>query len=175
MNEPFELWLRGFGITRNEAETLRLRPAFEIFLSRLESARQRGAEDPLVTVTAKSAGGNSRACTRRMLDQLGYEPAERRAIHRLFAGSPSGWPGFLRLYVDGEPPSTRHLRYVRRQLRTLERQRMGRQGQASGRQARTGPKAAWVASAGTPYNSATPATATIDTCGPETRRGVASP
>ena len=143
MTERFELWLRAFGITADVAENLRLRPAFEIFLSRLESARGRGAEDPLVTITTKAAGGNSRACTRRMLEQLGYEPAERRAIHRLFAGSPSGWPGFLRLYVDNQQPTSGQVRYVRRQIRTIERLREsdGRTGAEPG-QARSGASAA---------------------------------
>ena len=143
MTGRFELWLREFGITPDVAENLRLRVAFEIFLSRLESARERGAEDPLVTITTKAAGGNSRACTRRMLEQLGYEPAERRAIHRLFAGSPSGWPGFLRLYVASRQPTPDQVRYVRRQIRSIERlrSREGRTGPESG-QARSGTSAA---------------------------------
>jgi len=54
-------------ITSAELARTRLVPAFEVLLSRVEEARRRGARDPLVTVSAKRAGGNSRACTRRML------------------------------------------------------------------------------------------------------------
>ena len=97
--------------------------AFEVFIARLEEARERGARDPFVTVTSKSAGGNSRACTKRMLDRLGFSPAERRAVHRLIAGSSSRWPGLLRFYASGEQPTRIQRQYARRQLRVLRHRR----------------------------------------------------
>ena len=86
---------------------MKLAAVFDLFISRIEAARARGAADPLQTVTAKIAGGNSRASTKRMLEQLGFSPPQRRAVHRLLAGSPSGWPGLLRLYVDRRPMTRR--------------------------------------------------------------------
>ena len=106
-------------ITSAELARTRLVPAFEVLLSRVEEARRRGAKDPLVTVSAKRAGGNSRACTRRMLAQLGYTDAQRRAMHRLLAGSPSGWPGLLALYCHEVEMSAHQRHYARRQLSTI--------------------------------------------------------
>ena len=94
-------------------------PAFEVLLSRVEEARRRGARDPLVTVSAKRAGGNSRACTRRMLGQLGFTDAQRRTMHRLLAGSPSGWPGLLALYCYEVAMTVEQRRYARRQLSAI--------------------------------------------------------
>lgn len=91
-------------------------PAIDILISRLEEARRRGACDPLVTITAKSAGGNSRECTKRMLMQLGLEPNSRRAVHRLLGGSPSGWPGLLRIFSEGRGLTDDEFVYARRQL-----------------------------------------------------------
>jgi len=107
------------GVTNDELARTQLVPAFEILLSRCEEARRRGAKDPLVTVSAKRAGGNSRACTRRMLAQLGFTDHQRRAMHRLLAGSPSGWPGLLALYCYGFEVSARQRQYARRQLATI--------------------------------------------------------
>lgn len=116
----FEDWAIGeLNLTDEEVEALKLTPVFDLFISRLEAARARGAADPLQTVTAKLAGGNSRACTKRMLEQLGFAPPERRAIHRLLAGSPSGWPGLLSLFVAREQLTARQRRYARRQVRAL--------------------------------------------------------
>ena len=106
-------------ITSAELARTRLVPAFEVLLSRVEEARRRGARDPFVTVSAKRAGGNSRACTRRMLAQLGYTDAQRRAMHRLLAGSPSGWPGLLALYCYEVEMSAHQRHYARRQLSTI--------------------------------------------------------
>lgn len=126
MRVEFCGWLSDtFDISPTEIHRLRLDAAFEIFLSRLESARDRRAKDPLVTITAKAAGGNSRLVTRRMLDQLGYEPAERRAVHRLFAGSNGEWPGLLRLFGRQQEPTPQNVRYVRRQLCILRNVRRG--------------------------------------------------
>ena len=94
-------------------------PAFEILTSRIDDARRRGARDPFTTVTAKTAGGNSRACTRRMLEQLGLSDPARRAVHRLLAGSPSGWPGLMWLYATNIDLSQRQREYCRRQLQSV--------------------------------------------------------
>ena len=94
-------------------------PAADILLSRAVAAAQRGATDPLVTVTAKRAGGNSRACTKRMLEQLGLEPSSRRVVHRLLAGSPSGWPGLLRIFSEQRHVTDAERAYARRQLGLL--------------------------------------------------------
>ena len=83
------------------------------------AAAQRKAADPLVTVTAKRAGGNSRACTKRMLEQLGLEPRARRVVHRLLAGSPSGWPGLLRIFSEQRHVTDAERTYAQRQLRLL--------------------------------------------------------
>jgi len=115
--QRFEHWAAAeVGLTPEQVETLRLVAAFEVLLSRCEEARRRGAKDPLVTVSSKKAGGNSRACTRRMLDQLGYTAGQRRAIHRLLAGSSSGWPGLFRLYCDDGQLTIRQRQYARRQV-----------------------------------------------------------
>ncbi|GAA2161052.1 hypothetical protein FHX52_3245 [Humibacillus xanthopallidus] len=96
-----------------------LSPVFDLFISRIEAARRRGATDPLTTVTAKRAGGNSRACTKRMLEQLGFSAPQRRAVHRLLAGSPSGWPGLLGLYASSQDLSLQQRQYARRQLQAI--------------------------------------------------------
>lgn len=116
----FEDWaIAQLALSDEEVEALKLTPVFDLFISRIEAARSRGAADPLQTVTAKLAGGNSRACTKRMLEQLGFAPPERRAVHRLLAGSPSGWPGLLSLFVGSEELTDRQRRYARRQVRIL--------------------------------------------------------
>jgi len=107
------------GVTNDELASTQLVPAFEILLSRCEEARRRGAKNPLITVSAKRAGGNSRACTRRMLAQLGFTDHQRRAMHRLLAGSPSGWPGLLALYCYGHEITAPQRQYARRQLATV--------------------------------------------------------
>ena len=115
--QRFEQWAAAVvGITPEQVDALRLVAAFEILLSRCEEARRRGAKDPLVTVSPKKAGGNSRACTRRMLEQLGYSAGQRRAIHRLLAGSSSGWPGLFRLYCGDGQLTVRQRHYARRQV-----------------------------------------------------------
>lgn len=91
-------------------------PAIDILISRMEEARRRGASDPLMTITAKSAGGNSRECTKRMLKQLGLAPNSRRAVHRLLAGSPSGWPGLLKIFSEVRGLTDDEYVYARRQL-----------------------------------------------------------
>ena len=107
---------RQLALTADQVAELKLTAVFDLFISRVEAARARGATAPLLTVTAKRAGGNSRATTRRMLDQLRFEPHQRRAIHRLMAGSPSGWPGLLALYAAGRDLDPEQRRYARRQV-----------------------------------------------------------
>lgn len=96
---------------------MKLAAVFDLFISRVEAARARGATTPLTTVSAKNAGGNSRVTTRRMLDQLRFEPHQRQALHRLMAGSRCGWPGLLWLFANHHrdlDPTQR--RYARRQV-----------------------------------------------------------
>ncbi len=115
--ESFEDWaIEQVRLTDEEVDALKLAPALDIFVSRMEAARARGAEDPLTTASTKLAGGNSRACTRRMLEQLGFTAARRRALHRLLAGSPSGWPGLLRLYTERRTLTRKQRYYARRQV-----------------------------------------------------------
>ena len=116
----FEAWaITELGLGGEAPDELKLGPVFDVFISRIEAARARGASDPLQTITAKVAGGNSRACTKRMLEQLGFTPSQRRAVHRLMAGSPSGWPGLLTLYVAGATLSHRQRQYARRQVQQV--------------------------------------------------------
>ncbi len=120
--QAFGEWVRNeLDLTAQETEAIRLQPAFEVLLSRIEAARRRRAVDPLVTITSKRAGGNSRDATKRMLLQLGYTPAQRRAMHRLLAGSPSGWPGLLRLFVRNESPTDAQRGYARSQVAAILR------------------------------------------------------
>ena len=107
------------GFTADEVERLKVVPALEVLVSRIEAAKSRGARDPVGAVAPMAAGGNPRATTRRMLSHLGYTAQELRIVHRLMAGSAGGWPGLLRLYAGGSPMSPTHRDYVVRQLRTL--------------------------------------------------------
>ena len=119
---PFQEWaIDHAGIGADDFERLKLDAAFDLFVSRLEVAQVRGSDQPLATITPTAAGGNSRACTRRMLARLGYDQTELRVVHRLMAGSASGWPGLLRLYAAGSPPSATHREYVHRQVQVLSR------------------------------------------------------
>lgn len=118
---PFPQWAaHQIGLTADDVDAMKLTGAFDVFVNRLEAARRRGAADPLLTITSKRAGGNSRLVTKRMLQQLGYTPTQRRAVHRLIAGSGSksvsGWPGLLRLYATGVDLDASQRQYARRQL-----------------------------------------------------------
>jgi hypothetical protein len=106
-------------VSAEAIESSLLTPAFEVLISRCEAARRRGAANPLVTVSPKRAGGNSRACTRRMLAQLGLTEAQRRVMHRLLAGSPGGWPGLLSLFCERATLTPSQRQYARRQLASL--------------------------------------------------------
>jgi hypothetical protein len=104
------------GIDVEEFELLKLRAAFDIYVSRVEVARARGADDPVATISSGAGGGNSRACTRQMLAHLGYDRAELRVVQRLMGGSASGWPGLIRLYAEQSPVDATRREYVRRQV-----------------------------------------------------------
>ena len=111
--------VREAGVEPMEFERLKLAAAFDVYVSRLEVARLRGAQQPLATIAPHGAGGNSRACTRRMLAQLAYTAAELRVVHRLMAGSASGWPGLITLYAAGSCMSAAQHEYVRRQVKLV--------------------------------------------------------
>src|SRR6476660_3820792 len=119
-------------LTAEELADINLTPVFDLFISRIEEARRRGAADPLTTITTKRAGGNSRACTKRMLEQLGLTAPQRRAVHRLLAGSPAGWPGLLRLYAASPDLTSGQLQYARRQLQALRSHEPARSGSRAG-------------------------------------------
>jgi hypothetical protein len=138
----FEGWaVEQLGLTDDDIDVMQLEPVLDVFISRMEDARARGADDPLKTITAKVAGGNSRACTKRMLQQLGFAPPARRALHRLLAGSPSGWPGLLRLFAEQAELTRKQRHYARRQVQVVRSQATG---------SRNGSRAACSASAVTP-------------------------
>jgi len=98
-------------------EPLHIGVAFEVLVSRIDTARAAGSTDPMRTVSTSRAGPNSRALTHRMLASLGYSPGQRRIVHRLLAGSASGWPGLLMLFATGANLTPNHRRYVLRQVR----------------------------------------------------------
>ena len=114
--KTFEQWLDREGVEDQLAPML-ITTAFEVMVSRVDSARAAGSADPLRAVSTRDAGPNSRAATRRMLENLGYSPAQRRAVHRLLAGSPSGWPGLLKLFASSAVLAPEQRRYVLRQTR----------------------------------------------------------
>jgi hypothetical protein len=133
MRTTFHEWTaEQLKLTPDELAAINLTPVFDLFISRIEQARRRGAADPLTTITTKRAGGNSRACTRRMLEQLGFAAPQRRAVHRLLAGSPSGWPGLLRLYAVSQDLSGGQRQYARRQLQALRPHSAARSGSSAG-------------------------------------------
>ena len=112
----FEQWLEREGI-EDLPRPMQIGAAFEVMVSRLDAARAAGAADPLRAISTRNAGPNSRTATRRMLEQLGYGPIQRRCIHRLLAGSPSGWPGLLTLFASNAVLTADQRRYVVRQRR----------------------------------------------------------
>ena len=117
---PIAHWIHTHaGIGAREFHALQLDAAFAVFVCRCEDARRRGSADPLKTVSPKGSGGNSRLTTRRMLRRLGYTDAQLRVIHRLIAGSSSGWPGLLRLFVEARPLTPKQRGYVHRQVRAF--------------------------------------------------------
>lgn len=173
---PFVHWAADqLALTEEEVTQLKLAAVFDLFISRIESARARGAAAPLLTVTAKRAGGNSRATTRRMLDQLRFHPHQRRAVHRLMAGSPSGWPGLLALYALGRDLDQNQRRYARRQVAAALRVECAEPPHRLSPPCRTPAKAGCVSSASGPYSAQMVATASAWSAGPSMARGVPSP
>jgi len=112
----FEQWLEREGI-EEYVQPMQITAAFELLVSRLDAARAAGAVNPLRAISTREAGPNSRAATRRMLERLGYSPVQRRSVHRLLAGSPSGWPGLLALFAGNAVLTADQRRYVARQAR----------------------------------------------------------
>ena len=110
----FEAWLVTSDI-REQLRGMHIISAFEVMVARLDGARAAGAKDPLRAVSTRAAGPHSRLATHRMLEQLGYTPAQRRIVHRLLAGSPAGWPGLLKLFATNAEPSPSQRRYLARQ------------------------------------------------------------
>ena len=96
---------------------LHIGAAFEVLVSRIDTARASGSTDPMRTVSTSLAGPNSRAVTHSMLASLGYSPSQRRIVHRLLTGSTSGWPGLLMLFATGANLTATDRRYVMRQIR----------------------------------------------------------
>ena len=76
------------GIAVEEFEALKLATAFDLYVSRLEAARARGAGDPLETISPLGAGGNSRACTRRSASRLAPTHPKRSPSASLPRSSP---------------------------------------------------------------------------------------
>jgi hypothetical protein len=111
----FEEWLIRCGL-REQVEGMHVIAAFEVMVARLDGARAAGAKDPMRAISTRAAGPHSRLATHRMLEQLGYSPAQRRIMHRLLAGSPSGWPGLLRLFASSAQLSSNQRRYIARQV-----------------------------------------------------------
>ena len=112
----FEQWLEREGL-QNDLQPMKITAAFEVMVSRLDAAWAAGAVDPLRAISTRNAGPNSRLATRRMLERLGYSAVQRRSVHRLLAGSPSGWPGLLALFARNAVLTTDQRRYVVRQRR----------------------------------------------------------
>ena len=118
----FDEWaVAHVGLTTGDLSELDLPAAFDVLVSRCEDARRRGAADPLKSISPKGAGGNSRARTREMLQQLGYSRSQLRIIHRLMGGSPAGWAGLLRIFTEDRDLSSWERTYVRRQIRNFYR------------------------------------------------------
>ena len=120
--ETFMKWVaHELGVDEAQLHHIHLDAAFELLVSRFELARRRGAKDPLTTGATSRAGGNSRVCTKRMLDHLAYRAPERRAVQRLLVGTTSGWPGLLRLYAADRHLTVSDRQYARRQLAVFTR------------------------------------------------------
>ena len=112
----FQTWCQDERIA-DRLVPLHIGAAFEVIVSRIDTARAAGSADPMRTVSTSLAGPNSRAITHRMLASLGYSPSQRRIVHRLLTGSTSGWPGLLMLFATGANLTSTHRRYVLRQIR----------------------------------------------------------
>lgn len=120
MTVTFQTWLTTQRLAE-PLEEMNIQAAFEVLVSRLGAAQDRGAAEPLQAASTRTAGPNSRAATRRMLERLGYSDGQRRIVHRLLVGSPSGWSGLLRLFAHETSVSPEQRRYVLRQVRCFAR------------------------------------------------------
>lgn len=119
---PFEAWvLARTPLSRQHLHALALLDAYEIIVTRVETATRRGAKDPLVAVSSKRAGGNSRRSTNKSLDMLEYTTGQRRIVHRILTGTPSGFPGLLALYITQDDDIERWRAYLQRQIREYTR------------------------------------------------------
>jgi hypothetical protein len=114
----FEAWCRHQDIW-DPLDPSHIQAAFEVLVSRIDAAKAAGAADPMLTVSTSKAGPNSRAVTHTMLEALGYSPAQRRIVHRLMAGSTSGWRGLLLLFATDSALTSGERRYVLRHARQL--------------------------------------------------------
>ena len=112
----FQAWCQDEQIAERMVP-LHIGAAFEVLVSRIDTARAAGSADPMRTVSTSLAGPNSRAITHRMLASLGYSPAQRRIVHGLLTGSNSGWPGLLMLFATSTALTALQRRYVLRQIR----------------------------------------------------------
>lgn len=117
----FEHWLER-ELIADLVAPMQITAAFEVMVSRLDAARAAGAVNPMRAISTRDAGPNSRVATRRMLERLGYSTAQRRSVHRLLAGSPSGWPGLLALFASNAALTLDQRRYVARQGRHFRRE-----------------------------------------------------
>lgn len=127
--QTFTGWLRQNQLLER-LEPLDIVPAFELMCLRVSAARSAGARDPMKAAVSTEAGPQSRRATRRMLEQLGYDVDQRRIVHRLLGGSPSGFPGLMKLYIQGAELLPAHRRYVLRQVREYHRSPSGIREQA---------------------------------------------
>lgn len=102
--------------TGRSASELQLEAAFDVAVCRVESAAAQRAVDPIACLGNRSSRF-SRGATKSMLGNLGYTPAQTRVMQRLLAGSSGGWPGLLRLYIDGTALDRSTRAYIARQIR----------------------------------------------------------
>lgn len=98
------------------AEPLRISQAFAIAVCRIEEATRLGSVDPVRTLS-NSASEGSRKATKSMLRQLDFNDVQVRVMQRILAGSSSGWPGMIRLFLSGEDLEPTQRSYLRRQIR----------------------------------------------------------
>lgn len=117
---PFASWLATqLDCSEDDLVTARIDHAFDIIVCRIEDAVRHHAADPLAAVRNTGAGGNSRMATRRMLKLIGYSADQLRFVHRLLAGSPSGWPGLLAIYVQDSDLTPEQRLYARRHVEAI--------------------------------------------------------
>jgi hypothetical protein len=109
----FEQWFAS--VSRCDPADFQLADAFAIAVCRIEMASTLRAPDPIVSV-GNHACSSSRRVTKAMFTRLGYSRDQVRVMQRILGGSPSGWPGLIRLYVSGGNITPAQRSYLRRQL-----------------------------------------------------------